>query len=368
MRSGKGKKRFYDFYEEKTNVKKPVILVAVVGVTPQVVTETLYALLVGEKENVTNLEIITTAEGKKTMQTLKFEENLSRMCERFRVRKPMFDFQENVHVAKEESFEMSDIRTSQDNLLFPNFIINFIRSKTADPDSHLNCSIAGGRKTMSVAMAIALSLFGRKDDRLSHVLVSKEFETSKKFFPDTRREGKQIVLADVPFLRLREKLSLLKDYPTASFTKLVELSQREIDELLSIPHLIIERRLRRLTIGQASITLPPFEFAVYTFFLKQKDFIEGGKKYGKEHAETLLALYQEYATSDENIRRVRSTVKRGEAYDFTAVQKAIAQIKHRIKSVLGNTPQTEHYVISTRGAYGSKQYGILLDKSKIRWK
>ena len=57
-------------------------------------------------------------------------------------------------------------------------ITNLIRAFTADPESALHVSIAGGRKTMGFFLGYALSLYGRAQDKLSHVLVSPPFESS----------------------------------------------------------------------------------------------------------------------------------------------------------------------------------------------
>jgi CRISPR-associated protein (TIGR02584 family) len=57
-----------------------------------------------------------------------------------------------------------------------------VRELTADPDCAIHASIAGGRKTMGFYLGYALSLFGRPQDRLSHVLVSSPFESNQNFF------------------------------------------------------------------------------------------------------------------------------------------------------------------------------------------
>ena len=58
---------------------------------------------------------------------------------------------------------------------------------TLDDDTQLMVSIAGGRKTMGYYAGYALTLFGRHQDQLSHVLVSEEFEGNRDFFFPTRQ-------------------------------------------------------------------------------------------------------------------------------------------------------------------------------------
>lgn len=348
--------------------RKNKILIFVTGMSPQVVTETLYALLIQQNESVHEIYILTTAEGKTKLVELDLAGQIEQMCKIYKKPCPKFDHDTNIHVAREEDVEISDIRTSRDNMLFPDLIVNLIREKTESNNTQIHCSIAGGRKTMSVAMAYALSLFGRKSDRLSHVLVSKEFENSKKFFPANNTEGRQIILADVPFIRLRDKLPLLKEQPKASFTELVALTQKEIDEWIALPPVIVEQKMRRITTDTDSIVFPPFEFAVYLFFLKSKRYIIGGKKFSKNDSEKIMKYYKLFALSEGQIQRVRAANIHGGFIDFIAIQKAIAQIKRRIRIALNNNPTSDNYIISVSGGYGAKAYGITLDKKKIVWK
>ncbi|MBV5299598.1 MAG: TIGR02584 family CRISPR-associated protein, partial [Rhodoferax sp.] len=75
-----------------------------------------------------------------------------------------------------------DIRSPADNRAAADFITAQVRAITADSGCALHASIAGGRKTMGFYLGYALSLFGRPQDRLSHVLVSEPFESSYDFF------------------------------------------------------------------------------------------------------------------------------------------------------------------------------------------
>ena len=69
-----------------------------------------------------------------------------------------------------------------DNDATADAITERLRAFTADPETALHVSIAGGRKTMGYYLGYALSLFGRPQDRLSHVLVSPPFESHPQFY------------------------------------------------------------------------------------------------------------------------------------------------------------------------------------------
>jgi CRISPR-associated protein (TIGR02584 family) len=80
---------------------------------------------------------------------------------------------------------LEDIRSPDDNRRAADGITELIREFTADPDCALHVSIAGGRKTMGFFLGYALSLYGRPQDKLSHVLVSEPFESSSGFYYPT---------------------------------------------------------------------------------------------------------------------------------------------------------------------------------------
>lgn len=85
-----------------------------------------------------------------------------------------------------------DIWTPQDNLDFIKLVTTFLNTYRKRGDN-VYVSIAGGRKTMSAAMAIVAQLFGAKG--LYHVLVPEEIEKKRldykelKLCPKTRREA-----------------------------------------------------------------------------------------------------------------------------------------------------------------------------------
>jgi CRISPR-associated protein (TIGR02584 family) len=345
------------------------MLVAVTGMTPQVVTETLYGLMVQKNIPVKELFVITTVEGKEALlgrstrvplPTLK--EEIERLGAHYHLPAPSFDPAVHVLVAREESLELHDIRTDRENQLFPNLITEFIKAQTADPTTILHCSIAGGRKTMSVALASALSLFGRKDDKLYHVVVSKEFEDSKRFFPETPEQDAELVLSEVPYIRLRERLPLLHEYPHATFSELVGIAQGAIDEMVHLPPLILEKATRTVTIGNARIRLRPFDFAFYLFCAQQRKPVIGGKHFSDAHWKRLWKLYERVSPASGHRERVWKSMTG--KYKEELLMKAASNIRLMLKRALGKE-LAKHYAVASLGESGQTRYTILLDRSKI---
>lgn len=348
----------------RSDTRKKHILIAVVGMTPQVVTETLYALMVQRTIPIAEVFIITTTAGRESVQRAPgVAQQMAALCQRYHLRQPEFDLERNVLVAREESVELFDIRSDRDNVLFPNVITDFIRKHTDDQRTVIHCSIAGGRKTMSVAAAFALSLFGRANDKLYHVLVSKEFEDARKYFPDHPDEDKHLVLSEIPYIRLREKLPLLREHPRALYSELVAIAQERIDEMEHLPPLIFETTTRSVRIGAKRIQFQPFDFAFYLFVAQQQRPVLGGKRFSDANLKRLQQVYEKYSPSAGHIERVRKTISSTEKHQ--RLTKSGSVIRQKLRSVLGEH-FANYYAVASEGLYANVHYRILLDKKKIR--
>jgi CRISPR-associated protein (TIGR02584 family) len=344
------------------------LFIAVVGMTPQVVTETLFVLLVQRKIPIDEMFIITTAEGKGALlgtagnNHTSLRKELMKMCEQYRCSLPTFDEDKSVLVAREETVELHDIRSDRDNQLFPNLIADFIRSLTSDPQLTLHCSVAGGRKTMSIAMAFALSLFGRKKDKLYHVLASGEFEKSKQYFPHTTEEGRDLVLAEVPYIRLRDILPLLRQFPQASFSDYVAMGQGEIDRLMNLTPLTFDRENRTVHIAEHVFRFRPLEFAFYLFVAQHKKPVLGGKRFSELNWNQLHKLYNKLSPATGHKERVNKTIS-GRRRD-ELLTKAGSTIRHSLKKVLGEE-LAKWYAVTSIAKYADVRYTILLGHDKV---
>jgi len=156
------------------------VLLAVAGLSPQIVTETLYALAMrGEPVSIpTEVRLITSSEGAQRARLSLLSADpgwFGRLCRDYGL--PPISFSEaHIEVLHDaDGNVLADIRDPDDNARVADQITETVRALTADPECALHVSIAGGRKTMGYYAGYALSLFGRPQDRLSHVLVSEPF-------------------------------------------------------------------------------------------------------------------------------------------------------------------------------------------------
>ena len=259
------------------------ILLAVTGLSPQVVTETVYALTQLQIPPFlpTEVHLITTAKGAgRARLTLLSDEPgwFHRLRQEYRLPDIRFD-EKHIHVLRDaEGNLLEDIRTPEDNEKAADFITEQMRRLTADHSSALHVSIAGGRKTMGFYVGYALSLFGRPQDRLSHVLVSPRFETNQNFYYVTPRsyiiytnppesepldaKDAEITLADIPFVRLRQGLPERLLSGKATFSHAVAAAQ----ETMGPPELVIDRKGRRVCAGGKVVRLPPAQLAFLSWF------------------------------------------------------------------------------------------------------
>jgi CRISPR-associated protein (TIGR02584 family) len=158
------------------------VLLAVIGLSPQIVTETVYALAVEQHPPwvPTEIHVITTGKGAQNARLELLSDDpgwFHRLREDYGLPEISFDTG-HIHVIKGPDGEpLDDILADTDNAAVADFITEHVRAITADPAASLHVSIAGGRKTMGFYVGYALSLFGRAQDRLSHVLVSPPFES-----------------------------------------------------------------------------------------------------------------------------------------------------------------------------------------------
>jgi CRISPR-associated protein (TIGR02584 family) len=262
------------------------ILLAVTGLSPQIVTETVYALAVARQPAwiPTEIQVVTTVRGAENARLNLLSEEpgwFRRLRRDYGLPEITFDTS-NIHVMRRADGAMlDDIRDEADNIAVADFITDHLRALTADENASLHVSIAGGRKTMGFYVGYALSLFGRAQDRLSHVLVASPYESLLDFFyptPDTRviceRPGQAldaknatVSLGDIPFVRLRDGLPKQLLEGSARFSEAVAEAQKALPPL----SLTLDPATRRVTAGGEAFALKPAEFAFYLMLAERKN-------------------------------------------------------------------------------------------------
>jgi CRISPR-associated protein (TIGR02584 family) len=262
------------------------VLLAVSGLSPQIVTETLYALAVrAERPWIpTEIRLLTTARGAEHAR-LNLLSNDPGWFHRLRADYglPQIHFDADcIEVIRDAAgAPLADIRTQADNDATADALTEAVRALTADPNCALHVSIAGGRKTMGYYLGYALSLFGRAQDRLSHVLVDEGYEGHPQFYypspaervihtlgPNPRPldcQQAQVTLAEIPFVRLREGQPEALLAGSARFSDVVAALNRA----LAPPRLVIDVGAARVAAGERPVPMPPADLAFLLWFARR---------------------------------------------------------------------------------------------------
>jgi len=332
------------------------ILIAVSGLTPQIITETLYCLAVKKKIQIDELYIITTSKGrdiifgtdeefniKRKYPPLKRE--IKRLCDTYKIKFPKFDNNDNhIITAKEQSTDLYDIRNDKHNKLFPNKVCEFIKDKTRIKETILHCSISGGRKTMSVDLAFALSLFGKQEDKLYHVLIDEKLEFSK-FFPENKKEDALLEIAEIPYVKLRPLIAEQtenKAFKSMSYTDIVNYMQRQL-KIKSSDKLYISKKRNEIWFGENErVKMLPKELMMYTYFIERKN-----SGFPSLHINDIAKEFYNDSKEVDNV--------------YTKISK----INNHIRKAINDIDTESIFMIMGPAEFGTSQYGIIADTEKF---
>lgn len=167
-------------------------------------------------------------------------------------------------VASRDGQPLPDLRAGDEVERFAETLLKEVAAITADPHSTLHLSLAGGRKTMSFIAGQVMSLLGRPQDVLSHVLVEPaELERRPDFWwPGDGSPGSetaQVLLHEVPYLRARAWLDPDQGLDIGSgYAAVVDRANRE----LSADRLLVDLNSKELQVAGRRIRLNTREIAL----------------------------------------------------------------------------------------------------------
>jgi CRISPR-associated protein (TIGR02584 family) len=360
------------------------VLLAVSGLSPQIVTETIYALTQTSDAPwiPTEIHILTTTTGEQRARLSLFSKDknwFAKLCSEYDLPNIQFDAS-HIHILRDsQGLPLSDIRSISDNSAAADAITAKVRELCADSRSAVHVSIAGGRKSMGFYVGYALSLYGRSQDRLSHVLVSDPYEHSLDFFYPTRhscvleaRDGGMVdtkdaivTLADIPFVSLRSGLPEELLHGDASFNETVEAAR----EALAPPKLHINLHERYVVAGRKTFKLAPTAIAMLAVFARRKKAglraVPAPNKEvpDPEWAQWYLAEYRicsggEWASAEAT----QKTLSKG--MDGRWFSTTLTRLHQSLRKALG--PAATHYCVQDGGKH-PRNYSLQLDASAIQF-
>lgn len=261
------------------------ILLAVLGLSPQVITETLYAIY-QEGRSVDAVHVITTRKGKERLNAQLMASGdgwYHRFLREYGIEGIEFPH-ENVHTVRDAyGNEYDDIEDAESNEALLKLCLDITFHLTKNPEHAVFFSIAGGRKTMSACLMVAAQCYGRPQDRIYHVLVSSEYEINPDFFYPPRqsvaiqlidekgqeyfKETKyaEVKLVSLPFFSFRHLLAgdMLRNprLPSDLMLSLVKEDK---------PELVIDLTQSKIIFKRRECDLMPARMALYAFFAQRK--------------------------------------------------------------------------------------------------
>ena len=367
------------------------ILLAVTGLTPQVITETLYAL---HQNNYTvdKIHVITTRNGKEKIYAGLLAEgkgHYHRYLEEYGIDPASINFgHRNIHVITDiHGIEIPDIADEADNEQLLKKCLELSFHLTKNSETAVFFSVAGGRKTMSSCLTLAAQMYGRPQDRLYHVLVSPEFESNRDFYYPPKKSRTielkdnrgqpfykktsyaQVNLIHIPFFSIREQLN--------------DDLLREPGDPGSLMLSLIKEDAFRLTINLISgkivyktmeLDMMPARLALYAFFAIQKKNCSIDKQHCGNCTDCFVNIQTVFEKQDQITdlyKKICGTRPLNEMSD-TGIRNLNADnfnsYKSRIKENLlkrFGPYALKELEISSVGSRPNTCYGILLDKEKI---
>lgn len=336
------------------------ILLSTTGASPQVLTETLYAIFQSGRPFPDSVYVITTQSAKPALINGLFRDgHLQALKDEYPL--PHFAFDES-HIwliEDENGLPIDDAKTIDDQTAMADFITRKVFELTQNDHCAIHASLAGGRKTMAFYFGYAMSMFGREQDVLSHVFVDDAFEFVRDFWFPTKHSrwitGKHgqgeldtsqamITLAEIPFVRMRQSLesTLISHLAHSSFSQTVAMLNASHQQQLAIT---INKKARLITVAGVDITLTYKEMAFYLWLFEKgeeglivdRDFEDNTRFSGEFLAfYSQLAsdprVYQSFNTTPEDFNVGDERQRSGMKKDF--LQPICSSINHKLKKAL----------------------------------
>jgi CRISPR-associated protein (TIGR02584 family) len=270
---------------------KKTILIAGVGLSPAVLTNTVWALA-HEEDPVIPDEVvaITTITGNKCIREQLLQSDAwwhmhaLLAAEGLAVKgKLSFGASDTIKVIGDGKKDYDDIATPEQNDEAADFILRTIRQYTEDPGTRVIVSIAGGRKSMSALLMSCMTLLGREQDRVCHVLVNEPYEKRMNppfLFPEKgvthELNGNQYPslkampqLSDIPFVRVRGWYAKEFKSVPPSYMQLVNKVQGIAPKAANYPNVVLDASKEWLKVGGKLVRLNAAEFALTYLMLER---------------------------------------------------------------------------------------------------
>lgn len=254
------------------------ILLAVIGISPQIITETIYKLY---KDGIiiSEVYVITTLQGRKEILEKLLDNRFGKLKQLEELLNISIKFDDShIFIPEVDGKPLADIKDNVENSVMAKTIFEITEKLAEDKNCVIHASIAGGRKTMGAYLYLAMQLFGREQDRCYHILTDELAEKSKEFFFPEKKKIKSFINGNEVIVNAEDRALYLAEVPLIPFKN--NLSKKHYEQFLSKVDAILEQKVvKYLTCNlekniiiwdKTTIKLTPAQCALYYLFLEKR--------------------------------------------------------------------------------------------------
>jgi CRISPR-associated protein Csx14 len=364
------------------------ILLAIAGLSPQVITETLYALH-QDGLAIDEIHIITTRVGRDVISNQLLSQGDGRywryLKEYGHDAQAITFSQDTIHLLRDDKGNpLDDIVGAEENEILLKMCLTLAHRFTKKPENTVFFSIAGGRKTMSACLMVAAQMYARPSDRIYHVLVSPEFENHKEFYyPPVKpillelrdAQGQKlykktsyakITLVPIPFISLRQAVSAGKTGRVQTPAELFRYLVRERK-----PFLTIDLIQGKIIYKKTERTMMPSRLALYAFLALQKH----NCRLLSANCRNCTTCYMDYGQISNGQQIITNiykklggmTEKKGIcALEQEELRSYISKIRKELMNTFG-AQAAQLLAVEAAGKKPDTRYGIPMERERIRF-
>lgn len=363
------------------------ILLAITGLSPQVITETLFALH-QQRIIVDEIHVITTRIGREHIHAHLLAPGCGQYyqyLQEYRIDpKELLFTTDQIHTLYDENgSELDDISNEDENEILLKKCLELAYRFTKKSETSIFFSIAGGRKTMSACLMVAAQMYGRPQDRIYHVLVSPEFESNRDFYYPPKKsialelrdaQGQKIIketsyakltLVPIPFISVRQNIVDQRTGRPKTPKQLLRFLIKEKTHALTV-----DLQQGRIIYQKTEFEMMPSRLALYAFFIQQKLHCKSAGSSCRncsdcyldfqgvsQHQHIISDLYQRLAGTDSGDGICRLEKESLRAY--------ISKIRQDIQRAFGLSSAAQ-LIVEAVGKKPNTRYGIKMDRDKIK--
>lgn len=363
------------------------ILLAIAGLSPQVITETLYALH-QDGVGIDEIHVIATRVGRDAIATQLLAPDDGRYFRYLKEYgidpKSILFSQDTIHVLRDDkSRPLDDITGEEENEILLKACLALAHRLTKSPNDKVFFSIAGGRKTMSACLMVAAQTYARPQDRIYHVLVSPEFESHRDFYyPQVKpvllelrdAQGQTILkdtsyakvtLVPIPFISLRKAAQDSKTGRVQTPAELFRYLVREKKQPL-----VVDLRQGKICYKKTELKMMPSRLALYAFLAGQKLQC----RLLRTTCRGCSSCYLDYRQISENQTVITALYQRlggttGNkgicALEKDELRAYVSKIRKDLQNAFG-AQAVERLAVEAVGKKPDTRYGIPMERERIR--